>query len=422
MKIAGFVFFLFFYLYVPEIIFLPVSIRLIIGALGLLLYAIRLIHKYSSADADFSVNKDFLTFWIGTIAISLVALVVVVINGSADGKVISEIGIRFTMLFGGAYFLTWYLKQMNVNMNYQIILKAFIAVLVIQCFIGVGTFVNPVIKEIFNAIQKPSDVAIQNKVGIMRMSGFGMTFFGAGLDCGLALMILVFLFRENKFQTGILILLAFVFLFILAVGTFMARTTLIGALFAFGYLILPHSNSRKHIKFAAITSVILIVVAGYSIPVLLNSEKYGMVIRFAFEAFFNYSEYGSLETESSNDLQTMYRFPEQLKTYFIGDGWLNHPEIEGYYYKQTDVGYLRLIYFGGVFYALLWFLFHYLMLNRIVMNINSKEIKMLALTIFFFLVVVNVKGLADFYPLVFLLLVFSSAYKSFQKEHTNAAY
>jgi hypothetical protein len=46
MKIAGFIFFLFFYLYVPEIIFLPVSIRLIIGALGLLLSHYQ-IHKPS---------------------------------------------------------------------------------------------------------------------------------------------------------------------------------------------------------------------------------------------------------------------------------------------------------------------------------------------------------------------------------------
>jgi hypothetical protein len=199
----------------------------------------------------------------------------------------------------------------------------------------------------------------------------------------------------------------------------MARTTIVGAMVALGYLMIPNSPSRKNMKFALVVVSILALLIGYSVPILLNSEKYGMVIRFAFEAFFNYTEYGSLETESSNDLQTMYRFPEQLKTYFIGDGWLNHPEIEGYYYMQTDVGYLRLIYFGGIGYCLLWFIFHYLMLNRIVVNLNVKEVKWFVLTLFVFLVIVNVKGLADFYPLVFLLLIFSSEFKALQTKKLN---
>ncbi len=419
MKFVGFIFLVFFYLYIQEIIFLPVSIRLIIGVLGLMIYASRVIYKYSNIQSEILLNKDFLIFWLGTSAILFIALFVIIVNGSGDYKVILELLIRFTILFGGAYFLTWYLNQFYQHLDYQIILKAYITVIVIQCFIGVFSFVSPAVKNIFDSIQRPNDIAIQNKVGFMRMSGFGMTFFGAGLDCGLALMVIVHLVRENIYKSRKLLSFALMFLFILAVGTFMARTTLIGAIIAFGYLFLPNSNSKKHLKFAAITFITIFLLAGYFIPIMLNSEKYGMVIRFAFEAFFNYTEYGSLETESSNDLQTMYRFPEQIKTYLIGDGWLNHPSIEGYYYMQTDVGYLRLIYFGGILYGLSWFLFHYLLLNRIVMNVNNKELKWLALTVFTFLIVANVKGLTDFYPFVILLLVFSSQNPGTQSKLVN---
>lgn len=419
MRFIGFIFILFFYLYVPEIIFMPVSLRLIFGALGLMLYMIRLINKYSSVKEDISINNDILLFWLGAVSILVVATIVVFLNGSGDVKVIPEILIRFTMLFGGAYFLTWYLKQFYSELDYQIILKAYLAVLTLQCLIGVLTFTNPLIRDLFENIQKPNEANIRNKVGVMRMSGFGLTFFGAGLDCGLALMVIVHLVRQNVYTASRLILWSLVFLFIMSVGTFMARTTIIGALLAFAYLMLPSSNSGKNLKFASITIITIILIASYTIPVLLNSEKYGMVIRFAFEAYFNYTEYGSLETESSNDLQTMYRFPQDLKTYFIGDGWLNHPEIEGYYYMQTDVGYLRLIYFGGVVYCLLWFVFHYLMLNRIVMNLNNREVKWFALTLFAFLVIVNIKGLADFFPLMFLLLIFSTEFKASQTDQSD---
>lgn len=419
MRFVGFVFLLFFYLYVPEIIFMPVSLRLIFGALGLILYFVRLINKYKNVSDDVSLNKDLLLFWSGTLSFLLLATFVVFINGSGDAKVISEIVVRFCMLFGGAYFLTWYIKQFYRELDYQVILKAYVTVLALQCIIGVLTFTNPVIKDLFESIQKPNEANIRNKVGVMRMSGFGLTFFGAGLDCGIALMAIAHLVRQNAYKLMQLTYWAFLFLFIMAVGTFMARTTLIGGLLAFGYLMLPASNSGKNFKFASITLVTIILIASYTIPIMLNSEKYGMVIRFAFEAFFNYTEYGSLETESSNDLQTMYRFPEEFKTYLIGDGWLNHPEIEGYYYMQTDVGYLRLIYFGGIGYCLLWFIFHYLMLNRIVMNLNVKEVKWFALTLFAFLVIVNVKGLADFFPLVFLLLIFSMEFNALQISKLN---
>lgn len=419
MKFVGLVFILFFYLYVPEVIFMPVSLRLVFGAIGLVLYAIRLVDKYKTIKSEILINKDFFLFWIGTLSMLFVAFLVITINGSGDIKVVSEIIIRFTMLFGGAYFLTWYLKQFFFNTDYQIILKAFVVVVLIQCIIGVLSFAMPVVKVFLDSIQRPNEVAIQTKVGLMRMSGFGMTFFGAGLDCGVAMILIVHFIRKNVYSFIKLTQLAIVFIFILAIGTFMARTTLVGALVALGYLLVPNSTSGKNLKFGLVILSTLVLLIGYSVPVLLNSEKYGMVIRFAFEAYFNYTEYGSLETESSNDLQTMYRFPQDLKTYFIGDGWLNHPEIEGYYYMQTDVGYLRLIYFGGVVYCLLWFVFHYLMLNRIVMNLNNREVKWFALTLFAFLVIVNIKGLADFFPLMFLLLIFSTEFKASQTDQSD---
>ena len=127
MKFAGLVFILFFYLYVPELIFLPVSLRLVFGVFGISLYLVRLINKYKNIKDEIQLNRDFFVFWIGTITMGFAALLVVVINESGDIKVVREILVRFSMLFGAAYFLIWYIKQLIPNSDYQIILKAFVS-------------------------------------------------------------------------------------------------------------------------------------------------------------------------------------------------------------------------------------------------------------------------------------------------------
>ena len=65
-----------------------------------------------------------------------------------------------------------------------------------------------------------------------------------------------------------------------------------------------------------------------------------------------------MEVHSNDILKDMYVFPDNLKTWMIGDGYFNGPEdVDPYYigekwdvgyYKGTDVGYLRFIFYFGV--------------------------------------------------------------------------
>lgn len=80
-------------------------------------------------------------------------------------------------------------------------------------------------------------------------------------------------------------------------------------------------------------------------------------IEFAFEGFFSLAETGRWEVHSNEMLMDMYVFPDNWKTWIIGDGYFDNPYgIDPYYtgenwpgfYKATDVGYLRFIYYFGV--------------------------------------------------------------------------
>lgn len=76
-------------------------------------------------------------------------------------------------------------------------------------------------------------------------------------------------------------------------------------------------------------------------------------IDWLLEPVFNFIENGKLESASTNQLGKMYEnFAPSDKTLAIGDGyWLG---INGTgYYGKTDVGFMRNILFGGVFYCIL---------------------------------------------------------------------
>ena len=79
-------------------------------------------------------------------------------------------------------------------------------------------------------------------------------------------------------------------------------------------------------------------------------------LRFAFEGFFSLVEKGEWDVASNNTLKGMIVWPDNLHTWILGDGYIVNPkddpyyvgEITGGYYKNTDIGYLRFIFYFGI--------------------------------------------------------------------------
>ncbi|MBQ4299595.1 MAG: hypothetical protein II763_04675, partial [Bacteroidales bacterium] len=80
-------------------------------------------------------------------------------------------------------------------------------------------------------------------------------------------------------------------------------------------------------------------------------------LRFGFEGFFSLAEKGYWETNSTNILKGMVVWPESIKTWAIGDGLFFNSQgtpdrfgqLDTGFYKDTDIGYLRYIfYFGSI--------------------------------------------------------------------------
>ena len=54
-----------------------------------------------------------------------------------------------------------------------------------------------------------------------------------------------------------------------------------------------------------------------------------------------------MHPKSNAIIQRMVVFPDNLKTWLIGDGWFLNPDDSNGFYKYVDIGYLNFIFYCG---------------------------------------------------------------------------
>ena len=120
------------------------------------------------------------------------------------------------------------------------------------------------------------------------------------------------------------------FLIIAIVGNMISRTTTVGVIIALCYFIFLLSrnqdNSIVNLSYIAILFVgILICLLPFLCYLYQVNTSFHENIRFAFEGFFSLAEKGRWEVHSNEMLKDMYMFPDNLKTWVVGDGYFDKP-------------------------------------------------------------------------------------------------
>lgn len=135
--------------------------------------------------------------------------------------------------------------------------------------------------------------------------------------------------------------------------------------------------------------------------VLKNSE-YERTFQWMFEWYINLKENGSLETSSSNRLKEMYFWPEDLKTWLVGDGRFQNEN--GSFYKSTDAGYLRNLFYWGILGGLLFYFVQYQYYIIVRKSTDTLLVKRFLgfLVIWFFLYNIKEFWYANMYWVLFL--------------------
>ena len=139
-----------------------------------------------------------------------------------------------------------------------------------------------------------------------------------------------------------------------------ARTTIIGVLLSLIYSVSvfrPQKVSYAFLNLLKVFVVIIIVAIPLSVYLYNNNDQFYELSRFAFEGFFNLVETGEWKIDSNEKLKSMIVFPESVKTWIIGDGYFSNPyntdpyyvgELTEGYYKGTDIGFLRFVFYFGI--------------------------------------------------------------------------
>ncbi len=345
--------------------FLPAAnTKMIMAAFGLVILGINLAKGYRA-----TINRDFFVLSIIAAIISLISLAAVAYNSTNDYTFVSYI-VSMWVWLGGAYVVINLIRGVHGHASIELVAHYLIAVCVAQCVIAYTMGLYQPLKEFVDGI-----LGSEGFMGKAedRLYGIGASLDVAGMRFASILSIIAYLtVNSEKFLSKLQMCSYLVsFVIIAIIGNMIGRSTTIGIGIALLYWVIIMIYNRKENNenignFRLIVFPMLLIF----IPVLVLAYRYNEYmhdnLRFAFEGFFSLWEKGEWDVHSNNILKNMIVFPDNMKTWLIGDGYIENPygidpyytgPIFGGYYMATDIGYLRFIFYFGIF-GMLAFVFY----------------------------------------------------------------
>lgn len=368
-----------------------VNTKMVIAAFGLLLFFLDMLRKRS-----FIISKDFLIFSIISIIVSVWTYLVITLNNTIDTSYAQYI-ISAWVWMGGAYTVVWLINAVHGKVTVELIGQYLAAVCVGQCLLAYAMTLSPQLKNFVDSLMGNAADFMGPAEG--RIYGLGAALDPSGLRFAAVLVILAHLIHVTDSATDKLVEALYIisFIIITVIGNMISRTTIIGVALALVYwgLLLFFEKRERYVSGFWVTASICVVIS-IGIIALLYQTNYSFRsnLRFGFEGFFSLVEKGYWETNSTNILKGMVVWPESIKTWAIGDGYFFNSQdtpdrfgqLETGFYMDTDIGYLRYIfYFGSIGLLLLTAVF--LRITATCCRIFTKDS-----LLFIFILLVNLVG------------------------------
>ena len=305
-----------------------------------------------------SMDKDFFHLSLCAIVVSLAGLISIILNNTYDYSYASYI-VSMWVWLGGAYTVTQVMRRVHNGLSVEIVANYLIGVCVAQCLIAYTMDQYAPLKQWVDSFLAGG--GYKGKVD-GRLYGIGAALDVAGMRFAAVLTIIMSLcMRLKPTDSKKMWLYIISFCIIVIIGNMIGRTTTVGIAIAILYALLCTIWSGKNKNTIGLFWKYIFIVAIILVPIVVYLFNTNVVIhnniRFAFEGFFNLWEKGEWQTNSNSILLNMFRFPDNIKTWLIGDGYMENPialdpyfidELTGGYYKGTDVGYCRFLFYFGL--------------------------------------------------------------------------
>lgn len=311
---------------------------------------------------EFTVSKDIIILLILSTVVTALTVLSVTYNHTPE-KSYTEYLLSVLVWLLSAYGACSLIRLAHGRIDFRLIMAYICAACVFQCAAALLIRFSPEVQEFVDATFSQSQEFL-HKTNRAYGIGASLDIAGTRFACILsAIPVLLYVDREELGWETMLVYIA-CFIFIAVVGNIIARTTTIGVVLGLVFLggiilgdILSGEASMKG-RLAWMWILAFAVLIPASVITYRYSSEMRTLLRFGFEGFFNLAETGHFQTQSSNLLlEKMIVFPEETKTYLLGDGYFENSRNDINYlgdsttlgfYMGTDVGYLRFIFLFGV--------------------------------------------------------------------------
>lgn len=343
-----------FYYFPFEFSFLPgINTKMGLAVVGIVLAAVNLIKK-----REFTFPQNLLKVFVLSAVVSIVGVFSVVYNNTPDYAYTTYF-VSMLVWLSGAYTVCCMIKVVHGELTIEKITIYMTWVCVLQCALALIIDANVQFKNLIDTYIMQDQFFLSE---VDRIYGIGASLDTAGVRFSACLILLMYFLNKrklimNNLQNSACII---AYIIIAVVGNMVARTTIVGVGLSLFYALLvfrPQRVSNALFRLLRVAAMIIIIVIPITLFLYNNNQQFYELIRFAFEGFFNLAERGEWYISSNERLKSMIVFPDNLKTWIIGDGYFINPydtdptyvgEFIGGYYMGTDIGYLRFVFYFGL--------------------------------------------------------------------------
>lgn len=307
------------------------------------------------------------------------SLASLIINKTMDLSFIKLFVVNNTVSLLAAYYISYFYYKNNIS--FVDFLKIFVYVYFGQMIIVCFFFFNRELANIvYSSIIDMGDRLNKKLEDLLEYRAFGISFgFDMGTaDLTIALFFCVYLYltQEKQYKRWLII-----YLFCCAIGLLVARTMFLGiGISMLFYLFFPCKIKYRKMR-ALISLFFYLGIAIIIFALFFDIKKYMRTIMWITDIFVQFSSKKGLSSGSLYELTKgdMVFYPG-TKTMLFGDGLYDINCV----YRYTDVGYLRLLIYFGLYGTITYCLFIFSRANLLFFVKKSKQVLILTFFILIF--------------------------------------
>ena len=310
---------------------------------------------------DLSVPRELLILLFLSGMVSLLSLISITYNQTPDTTYVSF--IRATAIWlSSAFACAYIIRAVHGRIDVPLVVHYLIGTCLFQCVAAMLIAFIPAVQQFVDTYVQQGQMLLQD---LGRLYGIGASLDVAGSRFAVVLIAISFLLVSptQKNANGMAVFYTLSFIIISVVGNMIARTTTIGMVIGVVWFLSAPFITRQRIQFDSSFgkgfSIILTGVALILVSIILYRAfpEVKELFEFGFEGFFSFFETGEWQVDSNDTLRDMIVWPEELRTWIIGDGYFLNSRYDpnylgdapiGGYYMSTDIGYLRFIFSFGI--------------------------------------------------------------------------